>query len=244
MGNTKSITKERLALLKKWGFGTIKVKGQEENSFVLKESTASNDREFTVIVRSSFLPFDMKYLQLASERLLATGNSSAAEAWAARCKLYIYEDVGNTDSCVRRFLDQQIKLAKTLSPSLAELLAIGGKNEPLSEEEMNAAIRILQDPDLSSATLKFCDHITRHYSFKAVLEGALKRSAWHHCIPSLMEVEANGMDDEFKFELVEHFKDLNSLPKVVTIKNLPTLTQRIHLMVQEYLNKEKSWLLH
>ena len=56
---------------------------------------------------------------------------------------------------------------------------------------MQTITSILSDPNLSEATLKFCNHIVENYSFTNVLEGALKKTTWHHYIPSLVDEETN-----------------------------------------------------
>ena len=113
-------TPERLSFLKSKGYGRVKLKGAERGTIVLQREAG---RCLTVIVRPSFSPKDMKRMQLASERLLATGDNSAAEAWASRCKLYLYEDVANL-GCKWRFLQQQVDLAQSISPNLAKLVAL------------------------------------------------------------------------------------------------------------------------
>jgi len=119
-------TPERLAYLKAQGYGTIILKGEEEQAFSLGQSeNPEQERRLVVIVRKKFLPQDMRRLQLASERLLGTGDNSALEAWCARCKLYLYEDVAN-GGCKWRFLQQQVDLAKQFSPNLSRLLALFG----------------------------------------------------------------------------------------------------------------------
>ena len=142
----------------------------------------------------------MRKLQLASERLIATGDNTAVEAWGARCKLYIYEDVA-TGGCKFKFLQQQIALAKMVSSSLARLLELGGK-ERLSAEERGEAVMILKDPLLANSTLQFCKVITDNYSFHNVLEGSLKRALWHHLEPSLIDHEVSSLGKEFYSQLV------------------------------------------
>lgn len=78
---------ERLAFLQRKGYGTIVFKGQDQNTVYLK--IGENSRRFIVVVRPAFSPNDMRLLQLASERLLATGDNSAVEAWCSKCKLYV-----------------------------------------------------------------------------------------------------------------------------------------------------------
>lgn len=234
------LTAERLAFLKKWGYGDVIIKGAEKDPLIVQKSSDSQERKLTIILRPSFKPNDMKYLQLASERLLATGDNSAAEAWAARCKLFVYEDVANL-GCKNEFLKQQIELANSISPNLGTLLRIfDRRNPPLNDEEMDLVIKILQSPSLAKETMQFCNLITQNYSFKNILEGALKRVAWHHCIPELMNEEIDVMDEEFKSGIVNFMKSADTPPQVINIKNLPLLAERVQLRVQQYLKKEAT----
>ncbi len=225
-------TPQRLAFLKQKGYGTVQLKGQEQDTTVLQDS--QSDRQLTVIIRPSFTPNDMRQMQLASERLLATGDNSAVESWCARCKLYLYEDVANM-GCKWRFLQQQVDLAKTISPNLSRLLALFGGdrrlpnpslNEPLNGQRMAEMEQLLNDPDLSDATLQFCDHITSNYSFHEVLEAALKRTAWHHLIPELAKIEAETLDEDFRSELVTYIKNPEAR-KVLRVRALPELGKRV-----------------
>ncbi|NGX60102.1 MAG: hypothetical protein KR126chlam3_01265, partial [Chlamydiae bacterium] len=211
-------TPERLAFLKEKGYRSVKYKekGHERTFFQPEEEEEEEGRHLTVITRPSFAPEDMKYMQLASERLLATGDNSAVESWCSRCILYLYEDVANDMlGAKHRFLQQQVDLAKTISPNLSQLLALFGGdrrlpncslNKPLRKEEMVEMERLLGDPNLSDATLQFCKHITANYSFDKVLEGALKRAAWHHLIPALAKVEADNLGEKFQSGLVTYLK--------------------------------------
>ncbi len=190
----KILTPDRLAFLKEKGYGTVILRGGKGEPPVLLQEAKNpeSERRLTVIVRPSFLPNDMKRMQLASERLLATGDNSAAEAWAAQCKLYLYEDVSNAGG-KWKFLRQQVDLARAISPNLAELLALFGGddrfadnplNKPLDKTRMERLERLLSDPDLGNATLKFCNKIVNEYSFEEILEGQVKRVAWKHYDPS------------------------------------------------------------
>jgi hypothetical protein len=182
-------TSDRLTFLKQKGYGTVILKGQESESVLLQEAeNPQMERRLVVILRPSFVPIDMKRMQLASERLLATGDNSAVEAWSSRCKLYLYEDVANLGS-KWKFLQQQVDFAKTISPNLAKLLALFGGDRRLPQPSLNMAFdkakmdqleRLLEDPDLGSATIRFCNQIIKNYSFNEVLEGTVKRVAWQY----------------------------------------------------------------
>lgn len=225
---------ERLAFLQKKGYGTV-IFGGENICINLQEAEGQNFRRLVVIVRPHFAPNDMKLLQLAAERLLATGDNSAVEAWCARCKLYLYEDVANL-GCKWRFLQQQVDLANTISPNLGKLLALFGgdqrvsdraTNKPLNEEQMEEMETVLNDPNLSDATLQFCDQIVANYAFPTVLEGALKRTAWHHCMPELQTVEAEILDKEFQIGLMTYLKNPESANRHLTVRSLPALGRQI-----------------
>lgn len=236
------LEEKRLVFLKTKGYGNVIFKGQDRKALYLQQ--ASNARCLTVIIRPSFTPNDMKQMQLASERLLATGDNSAVESWCARCKLYLYEDVANW-GCKWRFLQQQVDLAREISPNLSRLLALFGGdsrlserflNKPLNSETMEEMEKLLNDPELSKATLDFCDHITSNYSFDDVLEGALKRTAWHHCIPELCKLESETLDKEFQTGLVTYLKNQEESEKILHVNNLPSLSKQIQETVRKYLS--------
>lgn len=236
-------TPERLSYLKQKGYGRVVLKGEESKQFDLQKSDEIQEtRDLTVIIRPSFLPSDMKQMQLASERLLATGDNSALEAWCARCKLYLYEDVANM-GCKWRFLQQQVDLANTISPALSKLLALFGGdkrlpdnslNKPLNTQQMSELEDLLNDPKLSEATIEFCHHITENYSFQDVLIGAIKRTVWHHYIPELAQLEAEVIDDEFKLGLVSYLKNEGATDRTLTVRALPELGKRVQECVAKY----------
>ena len=152
----KVFTEERLSLFKQCGYGKITVKGAEEEPLVVPGTLDTPLPSFTVILRPLFKPNDMKNLQLASERLLATGDNTAAESWAARCKLFVYEDVANGGGgAKRKFLKQQVAIANSLSPDLGTLLRLFGKDygTPLTPEEKEQIAQILQKDTLPADTL-------------------------------------------------------------------------------------------
>jgi hypothetical protein len=237
-------TSERLAFLNEKGYGTIVLKGEEEKIILFNEvKNPELERCLTVIIRPCFNPSDMRCMQLASERLLATGDNSALESWCARCKLYLYEDVDNM-GCKWRFLQQQVDLAQTISPNLGKLLALFGGdrrladpsiNQPLSKSKMVEMEELLNDPDLSDATLQFCYHITSTYSFYPVLEGALKRTVWHHYMPELSKIEAENLDETFRRGLVTYLENPATSDKVFSVRNLPQLGERVQEFVRRCL---------
>lgn len=222
----------RLSRLAQWGYQRVIVKGAEET--VYSSTTALKEgRTLTVILRPSFMPSDMRRLQLASERMLATGDNSAAEAWAARCKLYVYEDVHN-GGCKKRFLMQQIALANKIFPEIGELLNLFGakrSSDDLSEEEMKRAEEILLNPELPAKTLELCNTITQNYSFQSILKGALKRAAWHHVLPELEHIERAGIDPVNREELIDFFRTPESGPRAQKLHNLEPLSAHIHQAV-------------
>jgi hypothetical protein len=220
-------TPKRLHFLHKKGYSTVAFKGIHKKSLLLKrKKEASQGRQLTVIVRPFFAKADMSQLQLSSERLLTTGDNSVVEAWCARCKLYLYEDVGHP-SYKWRFLQQQVDLAQTISPTLSRLLALFGGdrrlpephlNEPLNAEKMREIEILLRDPSLANATLAFCKHVTANYSFSSVLEAALKRAAWHYAIPRLEKIEAKILYKESGTSLISSLQDKKMAEKTVTIR--------------------------
>ncbi len=237
-------TTERLAFLESKGYGMATFKGQgEEPTIVQKKEDVADSRRLTVIVRPNFTPSDMKCLQLSSERILATGDNSAVEAWCARCKLYLYEDVAN-GGCKWRFLQQQVDLAETISPNLSKLLALFGEdrrllknalNSPLSAEKMAEMEECLLDPHLSESTEQFCHLITTQYSFGKVLEGSLKRAAWHHIIPELQEVEAKALSREFRSGLISYLKNPEEAEKTLPIEDLSELKKQVFRIIMLHL---------
>ncbi len=204
-----------LALLKEKGYGNVVYDGETTGKQILQ--TEEGSRTLTVITRPRFTSADMKWMQLAAERLLGTGDNSALEAWCAKCILYLYEDVSN-GGCKGRFLNQQVDLARQFSPALSQLLALFGGdsrleerclNQSLTGEKMRELEALLNDPSLADATLAFCKHICAHYSLDRVLEAALKRIAWLHCLPELAKVEANEMGEDFQTAFVSHVLHMN-----------------------------------
>ncbi|NGX46591.1 MAG: hypothetical protein K940chlam2_01787 [Chlamydiae bacterium] len=232
-------TEERLAFLEKKGYSSVILKGVEDEAIQVAENDRPG-RSLTVIVRTSFAPSDMAPMQLAAERILATGDNSAVEAFCARCQLYLYEDVSN-GGCKWRFLQQQVDLAKTISPNLGKLLALFGDDRRLEQSSRDGRMAeiepLLQDPDLGKATLALCTHITENYSFDSVLEGALKRTAWHHVIPELATIEAETLDQPFREGLVTYLQATEANETPLQITTLPELGDRIHAAVQRFLSK-------
>lgn len=250
-------TPQRLAFLKQKGYGTVLFKGQGSEITLLQDAENPQlERRLTVIIRPSFNPSDMRCMQLASERLLATGDNSAVESWCARCKLYLYEDVANylyedvaNMGCKERFLQQQVDLAQTISPNLSKLLALFGGDSRLPDRSLNQALdgpkmvemeELLNAPDLSDATLQFCDRITSTYSFYAVLEAALKRAAWHHYIPQLARIEAETLDESFRTGLVTYLKNPEVSEKALRVRNIPELGKCVQEAVQQYLSANQQ----
>src|SRR5262249_972607 len=141
---------ERLAFLQKWGFKSVVVKG-EENRPIEMQTHSEQGRVFAVILRSSFSPVDMKWLQLASDRLLNTGDNTPAEAFAARCILYLYENVDDiviNSKTKTKFTAQQVAIAESIYPPLGELIRFGATLGELSQNDQARVIEILLDPAL------------------------------------------------------------------------------------------------
>ena len=109
-----------------------------------------------------------------------------------------------------KFLKQQITFAKKFHPKLAELLDLFGNKgkDFFNEKDLKEIEKILLDPQLDQATLRFCDHIVKHYSLDEMFEGALKRMAWHACLPHLAKLEADALDKEFRKNFIAFLKSL------------------------------------
>ncbi len=213
-------TQKRIQFLEQIGYSSILVKGANEKYEVGSEG----QRRLIVILQKKFTPNDMKQLQLASERLLATGMNTPAESWAARCKLYMYEDVSN-GGVTDEFLRQQVTAASSVSPKLSRFLELAGKHS-LVEEEMDEAVTFLRNPHLAEATLQFCDHVTSTYRFEKAFLGSLKRRMWHHKIPNLMGVELEALGEEFKDALSSYVRDFDG-KRSVKMENLSEVADAI-----------------
>lgn len=233
-------TAERLAFLQKKGYGTIILKAEGEKIALLQGSEHESGRQLTLIIRPSFSPNDMRSMQLASERMLATGDNSAVEAWCARSKLYLYEDVANC-GCKWRFLQQQVDLARTISPNLGRLLELFGGdkrlqdralNQPFSQERMAEVEKLLADPHLAEDTLNFCHLITRNYSFDTAFAGAVKRTAWHHRLPKLAELEADILGEKFRTGLIAYLKNPTGSHAPLEISTLSRLGNELQRITQ------------
>jgi len=244
------LSAEHLEFLKNKGYGTVILKAKDEKGLLLKQDATPGLRSLTIIIRPGFSPQDMKQMQLASERILGTGDNSAVEAWCARCKLYLYEDVANC-GCKWKFLQEQVDLAQTISPNLSRLLALFGNDrrlpdwspnpeQPPSTERMTEIQKILEDPHLEEDTLKFCKQITEKFSFAEVLQGALKRAAWQHCLPQLAKIEPDTLDKSFRIGLIEYFKSPATAKKQLQITTFLELKNQIEILVQKALSPMKK----
>ena len=219
-------TQERLDLLQEKGYGSLSLKAKESVTSLLLTEDAQDKRDLTVIIRPSFTSQDMKQLQLASERLLATGDNTAIESWCARCKVYLYECWPH--KC--NFLKQQKNLAKTIAPSMGRLLDV-------PTDDRIALEKALKNPDLEKDTLNFCKYIIEHCSFDPLFEGGFKRAAWHHTIPDFMKIEEETIGKEFQRDLVQYIKDPRSVISL-TISTLPQLQERIEKRMQQYFESD------
>lgn len=211
----KILTTKRITFLKSFGYEEITLNGRNltQNIFnnlftFLKgrnstESGPNKSRKLVIIIKPKFFQPDMKRIQLLSDRILATGNNSPAEAIACKCKLYLYEDVHN-GGVTPEFAREQIELAKIIYQPLAELLEIFSSNfTPLSKDQMNRCIEILQDPKLSSATIEFCQTAINKFSFDDIFKASLLRTMWHYVNPQLLLDEINSIDQEKKQKIID-----------------------------------------
>ncbi len=104
-------------------------------------------------------------------------------------------------------------------------------NQPLSRERMAEMEQLLQDPSLPEATLQFCNHITKRYSFDTVLEAAIKRCAWIHTLPELTALEEATMGTEFSDSILAYLYRDQPSPETLTVRTLPELGRRIKRIV-------------
>jgi hypothetical protein len=228
-------TSERLVWLEQQGFKTVGIRWEHESIKV--QTSTQQERNFYVILRPSFSPQDMKWLQLASDRLLATGDNTPAEAFAACCILYLYENIDDLVMNLRiktKFTNQQAAIAYNIYPPLGEFVRIGATLGELSSEEKKRAVEILQDPNLSTATLEFCNFITNHYSFAPVLESSLNRSLWLHTKPELIKEEVDALEEHAQTGLVQFLKSFDSPALTLELNNLPALAERLQQKVQNF----------
>jgi hypothetical protein len=179
-------------------------------------ASLNKGRNLTIIIRSSFQPSDMKFLQLASERMLATGDNTAIESLCSRCKLYLYETLEHKMD----FLEDQKALAQMISQNLSEILNLfamnsGDNKRPFYAPDQLARVEdLLKDPNLAEDTLKFCHQITENYSFLELFEGSMKRALWHYHLPELSGIEAQALDPDFRSYLVSLLKTSSSAEDV------------------------------
>lgn len=188
-------------------------------------------RSLTIIVRPRFLPQDMRPLQLASERLLATGDNTACESWASRCKLYLYEDVNK--GCKKEFLTQQIKIASAIYPPLGRFIELCGKTEVLYPKEHEELLTLLNDPKLSEGTYAFCMHIIQNYSAEQPLEASILRMLWLNQIPTLTDEERNVLGDVVEHDCLQALSDPEHIPVHDLPLDLSSLSHRIQKIVHE-----------
>lgn len=242
-------TQPRCSFLEQKGFGKVFVTGGRSERFL--QLISPSPRILTVVLRPRFLASDVRLLQLASERLLTTGDNSASEALCAKCKIYLYEDVGKLSPSKKEFLEQQKLIAKTISPTLCQLLSHFVKKPRLSlldctaephmvfeENWISEAETLLSDPTLSEATFQFCQHITKNYDFEPVLEAAMKRAMWHHIIPELSKIEAEALDQPFRQGLIHYLEDPEAAPKTLTMSSLSKLSEIVKERVFREICKE------
>lgn len=230
----KVFNMDRIDFLHSRRFGNIVVSDQELHYIVASSEDAT--RSFRVILRKSFLPQDMRCLQLASERILATGDNSSVEAFCGRCKLFFYETLKHKQG----FLQQQVDVAHALGhKSLARLWGLFGRDVRMeanigrSDEDISwgplqskEIFDLLHDDSLAEATYDFCQVISEKCDFETRLEAMLKRSMWHHIHPKLKDIELDVIGEEF-IGKIQHFfsnEDVTSLevetPDISTLAHL------------------------
>lgn len=233
-------TKERLRMLQELGYGIVHLKRKNEPGKAILLESPKENRSLEVILREGFLPEDVKWLQLAAEGLLTTGDNSFTEAIAARCTYLQYEVANPIYSCKSNFQKQIIAQANDLYAPLGKLLAINGESCSLSQEDEEARRNLLRDPLMRSATLMFCEKITQEHDARPLLEAAIKRVAWTYLIPELFALEREHIDPESQKELCAFFEGVDSPPRKVAVSNLTQLAQEIQAKVQDYMESKKN----
>ena len=76
------------------------------------------------------------------------------------------------------FLDQQIRLAYKIYPPIGRLLEISSKVVEMKPELMEEAAKLLTDPKVPAAFLKFSENITAHHDVTPLCKGIVKRALW------------------------------------------------------------------
>jgi hypothetical protein len=242
----KIFTVERQDLLAKQGFRLVRIQDEISNAPVLSLSAHTTHmhhkrRQIQVILRQRFKPQDMRLLQLAAERLLSTGDNTAIESWAARAKIFVYEDVNN-GGYKTAFLAQQIAIAQQVAPDVASLLQIfGSKGKVLPNLGQQNMQQLLRKPNLADDTLRFCEHLCTHYDLRLHLTGALKRTVWLTCNPALWQIEID-LTAPYLQEPLCHF--LKGMPTLHTQELAPRslihMQQALHDQLQKYTVPQSS----
>jgi hypothetical protein len=188
---------KRLAHFLKHGFFKIILKTTTDQHIVQLDPTR-HGKVLTVLLYGQISPLDMKYVQLAADRILATGDNSPIEAWAARCKLYVYEKL----IFKGEFLEMQVSIAKQVAPKLGNLLELFA-SEGLDDDDYRETVTaILADEEkISEETYAFCRHITSKFSLDQRLMSFIKRAAWHYVKPELSLQEAKFLDKSLERSL-------------------------------------------
>ncbi|MBI5272784.1 MAG: DUF562 domain-containing protein [Chlamydiia bacterium] len=234
----KKMLLQKLDLLKNKGFGKVVLKSKDEASTLLDQGSKEGS-SFTVMIRPSFSPRDMERLQLASDRLLSTGNNSAVESWCARCKLYLYESVYGSDGFGQIFLQHQVDRASEVSRNLGRFLALAGGDirsvsarsvtQPFAQVQIKELEEILEDPNLEKDTLNFCDCLVKRTPFQEIVTNSLKRTIWHSRISELVQIEREGLGKEFYEKLGLYFSGqvLSREQSVVRVRSLKAIQDKL-----------------
>lgn len=213
----------KLSKIKERGIGKVlaKNKGQVGWTPFLEEQEG---RTFRILVWPSISPDDFRRLQLASDRLLATGDNSAAEAWAARPpRLYLYEDIGFKND----FLEQQIRVAKKVAPLLGEILCLFSSVIRFEEIEISILTKLLQKDSLEEDVSKFCQYIIHNFSLEPIFKGAILRAAWHAANPNLMEEEVDATRQIWETQMLVLFHQAHPIEETITLRALDAIGKRL-----------------
>ena len=192
-----------IPFLEKQGYGRLIFKNTDGGE--TSHNISDKGRQLTIITTKRMEAADVKWAQLAAERLLSTGDNSLIESLCARARLHVYE----TRFHKRALSKQLINLAGQFSPSLSQLLQLFEDlptDSPWSDELLGKIKALLDDPKLTDGSLALSEAVVQGYSFETVLEAALKRTVWQHVLPKLAATEYTHVEEEFK-TIMEHYRD-------------------------------------
>ncbi|ANH78254.1 hypothetical protein Cs308_0083 [Candidatus Chlamydia sanziniae] len=161
-----------------------------DQSIEVKERVVLNEtkgRAYTLILTSTLDGSDVRNLQLASDRMLATGDNSAFESMAAGCKLFVYETLEHKHC----WQEEQAIFASRISSDLERFFdTIAHENKKL--------IRLLpqlKNPNLHKACRTFCETAVACKDFSYVLDTAVRQAIWTSRHPELIVMEQKALGE-------------------------------------------------